>query len=179
MSASDLFPEVKSAPVPAGETDSWFTPVALFERWNAEFKFTLDAAGHEEAPVSQIIGQKNFGDVFTIEDDGLRRSWGRNRVWCNPPYSDIAPWVAKAHDEMAFGRCEAVVMLVPANRTEQPWWANWIENNRDGRRRGFDDYALETRFLSRRFKFGFPGDPSGETSGSPTFGCVLLIWRRP
>ena len=44
------------------------------------------------------------------DDDGLTRSWcGVN--WCNPPYSDIKPWVEKASDESKLG--STTLMLIP------------------------------------------------------------------
>lgn len=60
-------------------------------------------------------------DRFYDRDaDGLTQSWAGETVWCNPPYSDIGPWVRKAWAEHAGAR--AIVMLLPANRTEQSWW---------------------------------------------------------
>jgi len=167
-----LLLDVRFASAPGGSTDSWFTPLELWREWDREFDFTLDPCAHLESPVSQAIG-----NGFTIEDDGLGRCWEGHRVFVNPPYSDIAPWVVKAEAEILSG-CELVAMLVPANRTEQPWWAKHVETYRDGRRSTkATGFTLETRFLPRRFRFGFPGDPSGKGGNSPTFGCVLLVWR--
>lgn len=73
---------------------------------------------------------------------------------------------------------ELVVMLVPANRTEQPWWQEYVERFRDGRGMASDGFTLRTTFLARRMVFGFPGDPHGATSDTGKFGCVLLVWRR-
>lgn len=161
------------APVlaPAGETDSWFTPLELWRGWDQEFSFTLDPCAHPEAPVSQAIGHG-----FTIEEDGLRKPWSTESVFCNPPFSDIEPWAAKAHEEMRAG-CALVAMLVPANRTEQRWWQQYVEPYRDRLPR-IARPTLATRFLPKRFKFGFPGDPTGRGGSSPTFGCVLLVWRQ-
>lgn len=154
---------------PEGSTDEWHTPWWLFEQLNQEFQFTVDVASAD--------GNAKVARYLTKEDDGLSQSWSGDRVWCNPPYSDIAPWVAKAAGEIRAG-CQLVAMLLPAVKTEQPWWQAYIEPMRDGRSLpkalGF---TVETRFIGKRFKFGFPGDPSGAAGTSPKFGCVLVIWR--
>lgn len=94
-------------------------------------------------------------------------------MWCNPPYSNLAAWVAKAWDEHRRG-CPLIVMLLPANRTEQPWWQDLIEPFRDGRG------AIETRFLRRRIPFGHPKHASwnhGRKWSACPFASVVLIWR--
>lgn len=95
----------------AVDIDDRHTPPRLFTealaRWGP---FSVDVA----ASASNALCAR----YFTREDDGLRKSWDGERVWCNPPFSDLAPWCAKAWDSSA----DIVVMLLPANRTEQPWW---------------------------------------------------------
>ena len=86
----------------------------------------------------------------------------------------LAPWAAKAHMEIR-SRCLVICMLVPANRTEQPWWQEFVEPYRDGCRN--IDHTVRTQFLPRRLRFGFPGDPTGKTGHQPTFGCVLITWE--
>ncbi len=87
---------------------------------------------------------------FTKEQDGLAHSWAHERVWLNCPYSDIAPWVRKAEFE-TFRGCSLVVMLLPATKTEQPWWQEYIEPFRD-RKRPADLIGrcprIETRFIA-------------------------------
>lgn len=119
---------------------------------------------------------------FDVKRNGLKRSWA-GRVWCNPPFSDLGPWVTKAWREMAQPRGPSVVaMLLPASRTEQPWWQHDVEPHRDrGPRRlgnGGPRVELTTRFLPTRTRFGTPDDPAGHFAGSPPFGCVLLVWKR-
>ncbi len=157
---------------PAGRTDNWFTPMALFEPLHAVHRFTLDPCGHSESPVTQRMEWATRGSGRE-GDDGLLFSWEGHRVFCNPPYSDIAPWAAKAHAEIRNG-CELVVMLVPANRTEQPWWQNLVEFHRDGRATRF---GVTTRFLPKRMRFGFHGSPDGAGGHQSTFGCVLITWE--
>lgn len=150
-----------------------FTPRDLITDLHQLYGFTIDVASDPKSPAAQVIGAR-----WTKKNDGLRQSWMGQRVWCNPPFDEIAAWVAKAHAEIE-KKCQLVVMLIPATRTEQPFWHEYIEPYRDGRAgQGMKAWELETRFLQGRVSFGNPSDPEGKESGSPLFGCVLLIWRR-
>ena len=142
---------------------------ALFDPLHAVHRFTLDVAASE--------ANHRCDRYFTREHDGLLRSWSGERVWCNPPYSRLEPWVAKAWAEMRDG-CELVVMLLPANRSEQGWWQEYIEPFRDGPTRG--GIRLTTRFLRGRTRFKMPADHQYYTvkakGDRPPFGCVLLTF---
>jgi len=148
------------------------TPPELFDPLNERFGFTIDVAASSTNTRCQRY--------FTKEDDGLRQSWTGERVWCNPPYSDIGPWVEKAWAEWTTGEVGCIVMLVPANRTEQVWWQKWVEPVRDA-----PDVDLHVEFLPGRQRFIAPGDfvdMFGRPRGGdirPPFGCCLLIWSTP
>lgn len=111
--------------------------------------------------------------------DGLRQRWD-GHVWCNPPFSDLKPWVDYAWLKCGAADVKTITMLLPANRTEQPFWQQGVEPFRD---RGVIPVAggrasLETCFTPGREQFGIPGNPERKnTKNSPPFGCVLLIWR--
>ena len=138
------------------------TPRELFDRLNERFGFTIDVAA---APHNTKCAR-----FYTAADDGLAQSWFGERVWCNPPYSDIEPWVAKAWVPGP----EVVVMLLPANRTEQGWWQRLIEPYRD---RGTPMVvSLTTEFLPGRIKFLKPGESEVQPNNRPPFGCVLAIF---
>lgn len=125
--------------------------------------FTLDAAAsalNAKAPV-----------YCDLEHSGLTESWVGHRVWCNPPYSDIAPWVEKAWTEWIHGAL-AITMLLPANRCEQKWWQSQVEPWRD------HTGEFRTRFLPGRMRFDRPGAVVGPKGDRPPFGCVLLTWRQ-
>lgn len=116
---------------------------------------------------------------FTLAQDGLAQPWNGHRVWCNPPYSNIRPWVEKAWYEMDdIGGCDKVVMLLPANRTEQSWWQELVEPFRDYRRPG--PVSLRTHFIQGRVKFGnVVQSPTRKKKGNrPPFSCVFLVWSR-
>lgn len=135
-----------------------------FAVWNAEFGFTLDAAA--------AAHNAKCERYFTAEQDGLWKSWASERVWCNPPYSDIGAWVAKAwHEWETVEPADLIVMLLPANRTEQGWWQDRVEPFRD--RPGS---PLRVRFLRGRLRFIQAGRTEVGPNERPPFGCCLLIW---
>lgn len=109
---------------------------------------------------------------YTIDDNGLAQSWRGERVWCNPPYSNIGAWVRKAWTEAPYGTggADLIAMLLPANRTEQRWWQEWVEPYRDSRP------GFRVRFLPGRMRFDRPGVVIGPKGDRPPFGCCLLIW---
>jgi phage N-6-adenine-methyltransferase len=133
-----------------------------FADFNAEHgPFTLDVA----AAAHNTKCEK----YFTREQDGTAQDWSGERVWCNPPYSDIAPWVRKAWS--SYADTLGVAMLLPANRTEQSWWQLLVEPYRD--RPGS---PLTVRFLPGRMRFLKPGQTAVGPNQRPPFGCVLLVW---
>lgn len=146
----------------ATERDNLGTDPMLFAKLNERFGFTLDVAA---TPANAKCRR-----FYTLEDDGLTQPW-TGRVWCNPPYSAIASWVAKAWQEHELG-CELIVMLLPANRPEQAWWQDLVEPHRD------NGSGLRTEFLRGRPRFVLPGAETIGPNERPPFGCVLLIWER-
>lgn len=147
-----------------GKVDDRATHPDDFAVWNRRFGFTLDVAA-----AAHNTKCKRY---FTAEDDGLIQSWASSRVWCNPPYSDIRPWMEKAWLEWETGALDLIVMLLPANRTEQGWWQDWVEPYRYR-----PDFDVE--FLRGRLRFIQPGRTDVGPNERPPFGCCLLIWELP
>ena len=131
-----------------------------FARFNNRFRFTIDAAA---APHNARLPR-----YWTRKENALVQPWRGERVWCNPPYSDIRPWVEKAWHEHNLG-AELIVMLLPANRTEQRWWQLLIEPARRG-----GEVAVE--FLAGRMRFIMPGQTEVGPNQRPPFGCCIVIW---
>jgi phage N-6-adenine-methyltransferase len=100
--------------------DDRATTAEVFDPLHALHRFTVDVAA-----ATHNTKCERFYDAVT---DELAQSWAGERVWCNPPYSAIAPWVEKAWLSVD---AEVVVMLLPANRTEQVWWQELVEPFRD------------------------------------------------
>lgn len=173
----DMFPEVQLTP--EDDTDSRYTPrpfVLELERKQG-FKFTLDVAACAES--------HHAPRYYTKADNGLVQPW-EGDVWCNPPFSDIAPWVIRSWEQMLAGATNSVTMLVPC-WTDRRWWKEQVEPFRD--HHWFDRAEHVDRRLSRkvrlttenigRITFGFPGNPDAVgRKGQAEFWCVLLRWRR-
>jgi phage N-6-adenine-methyltransferase len=145
------------------QVDDRATTPEVFGPLHERFGFTVD--------VSASARNTKCERFYTVEDDGLAQSWAGERVWCNPPYSNIGEWVEKAWSE---ADAPLVVMLLPANRTEQGWWQTMVEPFRD--RVGS---ALTTEFLAGRLRFIAHNKERVEANERPPFGCVLLIFARP
>jgi phage N-6-adenine-methyltransferase len=121
--------------------------------------FDLDAAATSDS--------SRGCQFYDIESDGLESDWF-GEVWCNPPYSDLASWVTKA--EQSIDGCDVIAMLLPANRTEQPWWQDSIEQPRRHN-------VLDVYFLARRRRFDRPGWTKPAKGDRPPFGLCLVVWR--
>ncbi len=149
----------------ATNRDDLGTDPALFARLDSRYHFTLDvAANAANAKCEKWIG-------LDIGSDGLELPW-TGRVWCNPPYTQLNAWVEKAWVEYWRREVELIVMLVPANRTEQAWWQDNVEPYRD------TSPKFRVEFLRGRQRFVMPGAEAIGPNERPPFGCCLLIWRR-
>jgi site-specific DNA-methyltransferase (adenine-specific) len=81
-------------------TVEWATPLAVYDKLNAEFQFDFDPC-----PVDGT--NDGLATLFT--------EWAGKRVFCNPPYSDIRRWLDRWHEP------ELAVYLIPA-RTDTRWF---------------------------------------------------------
>ena len=176
---------LKGIDSPLSKSDHFFTPGELLADLHAELCFTLDVASHPEAPSNALIGRA----YCWPERDGLKEPWAGERIWCNPPYSNISPWVARAWEVASI--CPVIAMLLPANKTEQPWWQRAIEPFRDRRPEPGQRFLVETRFIAGRQAFGMPAAVRAEINAERlakgkkplkgdecgTFASVLVIWR--
>lgn len=155
------------------DVDDRETPPCVFVPLDEEFHFTLDAAANEHnRKCNRYCTRDGFflGATRMSQEDGLAKRWQHESVWVNPPFSGLRPWVEKAWDDPA----EVAVMLLPNNRSEQPFWQQLIEPYRD--RAGS---ILTTRALAKRRPFLHMGKVIGNrTSKSPPFGLIVVIWDR-
>lgn len=146
------------------DVDARETHWSTFEPLNWRFQFTLDVAA--------AVSNAKLPRFITAEQNGLAVSWAEERVWCNPPYSNIGAWVDKAWTEWRkIPRPELICMLLPANRCEQGWWQELVEPYRD--RAGS---PLRTEFIAGRIRFVRAGASAIFPNERPPFGCALLIW---
>lgn len=169
---------------PASLGDIWATPQPVFAALNAEFDFIVDVcATAENAKCALYISQQHNalnidwrefiasagGRIdYTPSPDDRYPAW----CWCNPPYSDISPWIAKAAHQSAKGNL-GVVMLVMAD-ISVGWFAEALQT------------VSEIRILTATPKASGRGHSSGRIaflgSGNKPIsgnnrGSLLLIWR--
>lgn len=128
----------------SSQSDVWATPQDVFDALNAEFHFTIDVAANSENAKCERF--------FAADENGLKQSWVGERVFCNPPYSEVATWIKKA----AISKAETVVMLIPA-RTDTKAWHRWIFGN------------AEVRFIKGRLKF------NGHSNSAPFPSAVIIF----
>lgn len=120
----------------------WQTPPDFFENLHEEFRFNLDGAASEENAL--------LPEYSTPENPV---SWEGRRVFCNPPWSDIPPFLEYAAE------AELAVLLVPA-RTNSRWFHRALE------------LGAEVRFFKGRPRFLRDGVAK---NGSPV-DCLLLVF---
>ncbi|OIV46864.1 phage N-6-adenine-methyltransferase [Sodalis sp. TME1] len=136
--------------------DTWRTPSEVFQALDAEFGFCLDAAAdHDNARCRHYL---------TEEDDALSCDWHtRGTIFCNPPYSNIMPWVKKAAEQCAVQQ-QTIVMLLPSD-TSTAWFAQAQKT------------ADEVRFITE-VRLSFISAETGEKGkAGNSKGSVLFIWR--
>lgn len=115
------------------------TPVAFFLNLHAEYRFTLDGAAS--------VGNNLLPRASTIAEP---IPWTGERVFCNPPWSDIRPFVELAPS------AELAVLLVPA-RTNIRWFHRALA------------LGAVPRFFLGRLKYG------GKKHNSPVDCCLLVF----
>jgi phage N-6-adenine-methyltransferase len=137
--------------------DTWTTPRDFYNKLNAEFNFSLDAA----ALKSSALCSNWFGPDHDNPNlrDGLVMDWSQfassKTVWLNPPYGrSIGLWTSKANFESRGGGL-TIVLLVPA-RTDTNWWHK-------------DIIQHEVRFIKGRLKFG------NQKNSAPFPSAVVVI----
>jgi len=137
---------------PNNENDDFRTPRDLFSSLDDRFSFTLDAAASHDNALCP--------DYFTEDDDGLKQKWS-GVVWCNPPYSNVEPWISKALAELEVKNCEMVVFLL----------------NMDSSTRWFHELILpfvrELHLVRGRVSFGGPHAMNGLCNPKPSFVAVF------
>lgn len=128
------------------------TPQHIFDALHSEYRFTLD--------VCAVAHNAKLPNFWTPTDDALTRHWGRERrVWCNPPYEDIGPWLAHAWEPRHFA-----AYLLPV-RTGRLWWREWA---RVGERHYFVGETPHERIA-------FDAPPGVTYKHGPAFDCCLFL----
>ncbi|MCV8486494.1 DNA methylase [Escherichia coli] len=133
-----------------GGSDCWRTPFLLFKNLHHEFCFTLDGAA-----------TKHDALLPRFTDDISRQSWDGERVFCNPPYSDIPSFLLKAAE------ADLAVFLIPY-RPQTTYWLKHIFTN---------PLCHEIRILHRAVKFLPPAGHNGLVVRAP-FPAALVVFKK-
>lgn len=83
---------------------NWSTPIALFQSLHAQYRFTMDGAS-----------EPGNGLLHKASTQERPLPWNGERVFCNPPWSNIGPFIELA------ATADLAVLLVPA-RTNCKWF---------------------------------------------------------
>ncbi len=154
----EVIAEVKARPHVANNSgnNEWYTPSEYIEAAREVMGgIDLDPASCELA--NRVVKADR---IFTIEDDGLTKTWFGN-VWLNPPYS--SDLIGKFADKVTQEDIAQAIILVN-NATETQWFNTLI------------DKASAVVFPKSRVKFYMP---DGGT-GAPLQGqAVIYIGDNP
>lgn len=133
--------------------DEWCTP-----KWLADLIgcFDLDPCSNASSHIN-ALSSCSLNHPAAKRHDGLAFDWSRESVFCNPPYSNVAPWAARlaAHDAPW---C-ALVKLDPTTK----WWAALMSAN------------PTVAPFRKRLKFE---GPQSMTANFPS-ALVYSAWRPP
>lgn len=131
----------------SSKSDSWTTPHDLYEKYHELYQFELDAAA----------SHRNSKCPLYFDDSGLEEEWCiyANKVWLNPPYSDVKSWIKKAYEQSL--KQVTTVMLIPA-RTDTSAWHEYVF-----------PYA-KVEFLRGRLKFS-------HSKNSAPFPSAIVIFK--
>ncbi|HAW8889390.1 DNA N-6-adenine-methyltransferase [Escherichia coli] len=135
-----------------GGSDDWRTPFLLFKNLHREFGFTLDGAATKHDTL-----------LPRFTDDIHNQSWDGERVFCNPPYSDIPSFLLKAPE------ADLAVFLIPY-RPHTTYWLKRILTN---------PLCHEIRILHRAVKYLPPAGHNGLTIRSPFSSGVIIFKKEP
>lgn len=142
------------------ESQHWGTPWAVVRALEAQegLQFTLDVAATETTAKAPKF--------YTEVDNAFRHNWysdaDTGAVWCNPPYGDkrfpVRMWVERA---CLFRKQMTTVLLLPANKTDQDW---------------FHDFVLPFgEYRPVRGRIGFLG-PDGTPMKGNSQGSMLIFF---
>lgn len=150
--------------------DAICTPAQIYEPIvEALGPIGLDPFGHpaSKVPAKMTIMLEQYALLKSTDPRGGSILWGsaydydwcgRGLVFCNGPYSDVAPW---AHQMWSERGGDEVVGLLPV-RTSSDWWQRWTTESDVvlflNARVHFDNYPHQAPFHSALSYVGPRGD---------------------
>lgn len=108
--------------------DSYETPEWLFNWLDKKYEFNLDVAATDKNSKCEKHTENGLLDDW---NSGFECGWQyieeEGRVFCNPPYSNIMPWLSKAQNEIRKGRCQFAVFILPQDLSTK--WGKFCTDN--------------------------------------------------
>lgn len=142
--------------------DTWATPDWLFQLMDSTYRFDVDLCADESNSKCEFY--------FDEKENSLNQDWSRIRVdtmvygqyrfnvgFCNPPYSNIKPWILKAIEETQKGF--TTVMLIPTPNGESYY-------------KDVFKYARKITFIHGRVAFYNPIEKK-EVGGNTRGSCIV------
>ena len=148
--------DYRSSFTPEEIRDLWMTPRWLFSAINKQLNFVCDIAASEINHLLPTYITKEM-DAFNYDFEPFRGRY----VFCNPPYSDITPWIdlaIKNRDEHGVG----TVLLIPAD-TSVKWFGKCV------------DEANEITFITEG-RINFVRADTGVPVNGNTKGSMLVMF---
>lgn len=149
--------------------DSYRTPRWLFAALDREFGLSIDLACDDSNNVAG--GFPQVAPQCTREKDctcGLHQKFADYEIYCNPPYSNLMPWIRRFAQLAEDGN--TVVTLLPVD-TSTAWWEEMIAS------------VHELRFIRKRVNFlhapdcGCEACINGRKPAGNNKPNVVAIWR--
>ena len=138
--------------------DFFQTPPYIFQQLNKIFNFEIDIACNYD----NCLCMNGF--YHDLDQDALTSNWGGYRAFCNPPFSQKAEFIKKAHDEVMNGNCPICVMILPILAMDTIAWHDYIEGK------------FEYEVLKGRISFIDP--ETGKPRGGNNCGTVIVYFRK-
>lgn len=138
-------------------SDEYYTPIEIIEATRRVLEvINLDPASCEFA--NRIVKAERY---FTIEDDGLSKSWGnKSHIWLNMPFGKKTnkPWINKLINEYKIGNVKEACCITFA-ATSESWFQPLLQQPQC--------------FLSKRTKYY---SKDGTVFKSPPKGSVVTYF---
>lgn len=121
-------------------SDERATPQFLYDELDAEFHFDCDIA-------SAWDNYKHPNHYSLPHINAFGEDWvGAN--FCNPPYSNIAPWLKYGREQVE--KHNSMIVFILPSDTSTKWFHNWIWDKTKHQPRP----GIQIRHPDRRYAFG-------------------------
>lgn len=142
------------------DTDSWGTPHSVYDFFDDIYEFAMDiAASKENSKHERFLSVENsaFDFDFSTIDRG-------NYLWCNPPYSDVMPWIKLAVKNTDIHGLGTVMLLKHDCSTR--WYSELLK---------YADKIIEVT----DGRLPFQCYKTGKMRGGNNFPSMFAIFHRP